>query len=106
MGVSYEANYGIGFQLNTKQLREKALEKCEGDIGLYLDNIVTPGIDWFQVGEGFYSGEDNDYFLEIVNPFSEGIEGLYDKREELFQVINCHGLEFSEFGLMGGLYVH
>jgi hypothetical protein len=60
MGVDYSGNYGIGIQ------------------------VYTPD---FEIGEGNYTGDNDDIYIVIDNPFEDGYCALGEKANKLIEFL-------------------
>lgn len=109
MGVDYDAKYGIGYEICPNHDNECDYEYF--DIESYLDDIVNKYSDilkltYFQTGEGDYTGDTNEYYLCVKNPFKDGYD-LTKIKNKLDKIIRDEGLEtVGKFGLVGGLHVY
>lgn len=65
MGVDYHANYGLGFQVNLEELRKLFPEAEEEGLDPIEYLELPEDCYWFSTGEGFYTGEEDDYFICI-----------------------------------------
>lgn len=104
MGVDYSGHHGIGVKIYTKELEEES-EYFE-DFLTYLDDIVTEDYFYFEVGDCNYSGEDNDLYLCIKDPFNGGLE-LFNKRvNDLFLFLKENEIEHEkQISSVGGLEI-
>lgn len=109
MGVDYSAHRGIGIAIQSIDFDDENLEKeiaeleCMSEV---LDDKLNEKYGWFEVGEGNYTGKENDYYVEIISPFAQGLNNLETDRDELLKHLIDVGLTPSgEFGLIGGLEV-
>lgn len=98
MGVDYTGHYGIGVEVDTKDE--------EDDIYDLMDDKLNEAYEWFSVGEGNYTGEKNQIFVVIKDPFEDGFAELEAKKDKLLAHIEDIELEaIGEFGAVGGLEV-
>ena len=108
MGVDYTANYGIGVKLESLDFEELNLEDIEC-MDEYLDELPEPeGIEteYFEVGEGSYTGEDNDYYLCIKSPMNEGVRELKKKIDLFGNYLRRNNIKYvGKVDLVGGLNV-
>ena len=110
MGVDYTGHYGIGIEVELIDFEDESLSgeirelECMGE---FLDERLDEDkYCWFSVGGGTYTGEDNAYFIEIIEPFSDGLDNLSKKRDELLAHLKSIGLTpKGEFGAIGGLEI-
>ena len=99
MGVEYYANYGIGYKVVEKE------EELEDGLAGYLYGKVGDAFEHFEVGEGSYTGETNDFYIVIKNAFKDGLD-LTEKKAQLDEELKrLKLLPDSEFGDVGGLFV-
>lgn len=103
MGVDYTANYGIGFQVNVPDYDE--LEEMNLDLDSYLSDILPSNTSYFEVGQGNYTGEQNDYYVILDD--DEINESLLERCEELRAKLLSEGLISSDnkVSVVGGLNV-
>tara|TARA_R110000803_G_scaffold10007_7_gene31113 strand:+ start:1898 stop:2227 length:330 start_codon:yes stop_codon:yes gene_type:complete len=108
MGVDYTANYGIGVKLESLDFEELNLEDI-GCMDEYLDELPKPdGIEteYFEVGQGSYTGEDNDYYLCIKSPMSEGVKVLKTKVDLFKNYLRRNDIKYvGEVDCVGGLNI-
>lgn len=104
MGVDYTGNYGIGVKVLKKQFEEES-EYYE-DFNTYLDDVLeNTNYYYFEVGEGSYTGEDNDFYICISNPFQDGLN-IKDKVFAFYKFLQDNNIEFEgEFDEVGGLLI-
>jgi len=104
MGVDYTGNYGIGVKVLKKEFEEES-EYYE-DFNTYLDDILeNTNYYYFEVGEGSYTGEDNDFYICISNPFEDGLN-IKDKVFAFYSFLRENNIEFEgEFNEVGGLLI-
>lgn len=107
MGVDYSGHYGIGQQIKVVDFDEN--EKPRG-FEEYLYELFdkkdeTKGFSFFKVGEGNYTGKQDDLFIEVDNVFSDGLD-LTGKKKLFDEFIKKHNFEtIGVFGLIGGIEV-
>lgn len=103
MGVDYTGQYGIGYEVEYVEHTD-----ADGDdLGMadFLDESLSDGFEWFQVGNGSYSGRPDRYFVAIEKPFDGGLD-LTNKKKSLDAELERIGLTpIGEFNVIGGLYV-
>lgn len=105
MGVDYTAHYGIGVQIGTIDFDEYA--ELEYMVDYLEEKLDLEKYGYFEVGESNYGGDDNDFYVEVKEPFANGLSGLEPKRDELLKHLEKIGLTvIGEFGLIGGLEIH
>ena len=108
MGVDYTANYGIGVKLQEVDFEELNLEdvECMDD---YLEELPEPeGIqtEYFEVGSGSYTGEDNTYYLCIKHPMKEGVKALKTKVDLFKNYLRRNDIRyFGDVDCVGGLNI-
>jgi hypothetical protein len=105
MGVDYTGNYGIGVRILTPDLDED--EQYQGDTISWIDDILaSTDYSYFEVGSANYSGEENDIYVTIDNPFENGYCGLEEKANNLIQFLQDKGIEFEgTVDVVGGLEI-
>lgn len=110
MGVDYTGHYGIGIKIELIDFDDENLDKEIAELEC-MSEVLEEKLDgdkysWFEVGQGNYTGKDNDYYIEVDEPFKDGLNNLEEKRDELLKHLKEIGLEPSgEFGVVGGLEV-
>jgi len=104
MGVDYDANFGIGYRLKNKFFEDDENGE-EFDMESYLDDVITDDFRYFKTGSGSYTGEENEYYLVIKNPFETGLD-LTEKKKLLDDFLAKNDLEVDgDFDVVGGLHV-
>ncbi len=105
MGVDYSGNYGIGVQIKRTEFEEE--HKYYDDFLGYLEEKIDDApYFYFEVGEGMYTGEENELYICIDNPFSNGYCGLEDKVNRLYSFLRANEIEWDgEVDVVGGLEV-
>lgn len=111
MGVDYTGHYGIGLQIEPIDFEDENLSSEIAELEVMseflYEKLEDDRFDWFEVGQGNYTGEDNDFYIEIREPFADGIESLAKKEQELRDYIKSLGLKAKgEFGAIGGLEMY
>ena len=101
MSVDYTGNYGIGYEVIFGE------DICDEDMsdGLidYIDNQIGDNFSCFEVGSGNYTGEDNDVYIVLKNPFCDGLD-LSSKKIEIDNEIKRLKLEaIGDFDSVGGV---
>jgi len=106
MGVDHQSNYGIGVLIKRKEFEEG--HEYEDDFLTYLDDLLQDSsYEYFEVGEGSYTGEENDIYVVIKNPFENGYSGLNHKIDLLYKFLKEKEIEFdNEVDLVGGMHVY
>ena len=104
MGVDYSGHYGIGFKVLLPELPED--HEFFEDERFWLDDIIEKRFDWFEVGEGMYTGEDNEIYICIKDPFENGLD-ITEKTNELISFLNEYNIKFEgDINEVGGLEVY
>lgn len=99
MGVYYTSIFGIGYKIAEKVFED---DTCMDE---YLDDMCNDKFKYFQTGEGDYTGESNEWYVVLKNPFEKTLD-LTDQKNELYNFLTDNGIEIiGDFGLKGGLYV-
>ena len=102
MGVDYDANFGIGYEVGESYAISE--EELEEGLYEYLGENVGEDFEYFKTGND-YSGYNITYYLTIKDPFKDGLD-LTPKKEELDKEIKRLKLEtLSSFREVGGLHV-
>lgn len=104
MGVDYTGNYGIGIKIFIPELDENH-EYYNDEIG-YLESLLEDtSYSYFEVGEGSYTGNPNDYYIEIKNPFEDGYD-IQNKVNALMTFLDEKQIESEgRVDIIGGLNV-
>lgn len=105
MGVEYSGNYGIGVRVKDKEFEQES-EWFE-DFWGYLDDVLEDtSYSYFEVGEGSYTGESNDIYVCIDNPFDNGYD-IRDKVSAFKSFLAEKGIEYyGDVDEIGGLNVY
>lgn len=102
MGVDYEAKYGVGVKL-------AMLSEEENDMTYYCDELEHKSKGRFacvEVGCGDYSGEDNEFYICLKNPFENGGGGVSEKICELNRFLKENNVKtVGTIDVVGGLYM-
>lgn len=105
MGVDYSPNYGIGFRVIDTRPEEDKEEVCFVEL-LYEEVDFGEDFEWFEIGDGDYTGEDNWYYVCLTDPFKYGLD-LTKQKENLEKFLKQNNIKTKgEFGLVGGLLIH
>ena len=100
MGVDYTPRFGIGYKI-----AEKVFENEDNCMDKYLDDLCKYKFKHFETGYGCYTGEKNEYYVVLKNPFEKTLD-LTEQKDELYNFLTDNGIEIIEdFGLQGGLQV-
>lgn len=104
MGVDYSGNYGVGVKIFTPDLDED--EDYDGDVMSWIDDVLKGTIySFFEVGNGSYTGEENEICVCIDNPFSDGFD-ITDKVSALKFFLAEKGIEYyDDVDVVGGLNI-
>lgn len=105
MGVDYDAHYGLGVKIEFKEFPED--HEYEGDFWGYLDDLFEgTEYDHFQVGDGSYTGTEDDFYVVIDNPFINGFAEAEKKAKDLLLFLDKHEIKYEgKVDLVGGLRV-
>lgn len=106
MGVDYSARFGLGFKVNFK---EDIVNEEYGEVEDEFEYLqwLAEGTDFrtFEIGEGSYTGEQNDMYVVLKDPFDKR-DGLYTKELELKTFLDKNGICYEgEFDVVGGLHI-
>lgn len=103
MGIDYDANFGIGYEVEEGEEIKDSSDLEEG-LQEYLYSELGDGFSSFEVGSA-YSGRIDGVFIVIKEPFKDGLD-LTNAKARLDKEINRLGLKAKgEFREVGGLYV-
>ena len=105
MGVDYSGNYGVGIQVYLPDFEEDE-EWWDDSLG-YLESILKDtSYSYFQVGDGNWTGVEDDIYVVIDNPFEDGYCALGEKVDKLIQFLQENKLEFEgSVDVVGGLRI-
>ena len=110
MGVEYDANFGLGYQISEDQIERLTEdpvwdEKWDGDAGCWLDNLLEGSpYSWIEWGDSNYTGDANSYAITLCHSLVETVQKDLMK---LMQFMVYAGLRLedpSDF-CPGGLHV-
>lgn len=77
MGVDYNANFGIGYKVVDARTEEQ-IEEVE--FLYYLEEELEKTDYWcFETGDGWYTGNENEFFVVLKEPFKNGVDLTEDK---------------------------
>jgi hypothetical protein len=105
MGVDYSGNYGIGIQVYTPDF-EEGDDYYEDELG-YIESILkSTNYSYFETGEGSYSGDIDDIYIIIDNPFEDGYCALGEKADKLIEFLQENNMRFEgKVDVVGGLRI-
>lgn len=105
MGVDYTGNYGIGIQVFMPEF-EEGHEYYEYSEDEWLEDILfNTEYSYFEVGSGAYSGNRNQFYIEINNPFENGYN-IQDKVDKLMDFLKTNDIPYEgKVNVIGGLNV-
>ncbi len=75
----------------------------------YLDDTLTDDdpYNYFEVGSGDYTGEENDWYLCINEPFENGIEGFVKKVDDFKNFLSKNNISYEgDVDCVGGLNIY
>jgi len=101
MGVDTSASFGIGAKVTgfKKEYNDEKISFEEN-----LDNLLDESIYTYEVVGGCdYSGNPNDLYVNIPNPFKDGFD-ITEKVKKLKLFCEEKGIEIEGVDLYGGLY--
>lgn len=105
MGVDYSGNYGIGIQVYLSDFEEED-DYYEDDLGYIESCLENTNYSYFEVGSGNYSGETDDIYIIIDNPFEDGYCTLGEKADKLIQFLQENNISFEgKVDVVGGLRI-
>ena len=109
MGVDYTANYGIGVELISLDFDELDMDDMEY-MDEYLEELPKPDniqIEYFEVGQGNYTGEDNTFFLCVKASLTDGETEFKRKISVFKEYLEDNKIEYKgEVDFVGGLLIH
>jgi hypothetical protein len=101
MSVDYDANYGIGYQVDAE---ESLLEAFDGPLIEYIDSELGSDFISFEVGS-YMTGDITGTYVAIKDPFSDGLD-LSSKKEKLDAELKRLNVQATgDFGQHGGLLI-
>ncbi len=109
MGVDYKGNYGIGVEILFDFDESEDFEYMDEYLEHLTELSKTVGLDtdYFEVGEASYSGGENDFYLIIKNPFSDGVHGLSNKVITFIEFLKSNDVDYvGNVDCVGGLNVY
>ncbi len=102
MGVDYEANYGIGYEVEAgKEIDDSALED---GLAEYLYGEVGDEFSHFETGS-YMTGNMTGTYLTLKEPFKNGLDLTEGKALLDKEVIRLKLETSGEFGEVGGLLI-
>lgn len=113
MSVDYSAGAGIGYEITKEITKESTRELIKKDWYDEIDEFIRCFFDdsddnckVFEVGEGSYTGDDNELFLVTKTEIDKSTD-LKEIKKELDSIVEKYGfVVVGEFGLHWGLEVH
>jgi len=105
MGVDYTGNFGIGFKIDNNIDFDEDPRFCDYDcMTEYIEDKIHEDYNFFEVGNGAYTGEEDDFYVVLKNPFKNGcnlIKAKGDLREYIALELN---LDIDgDFDCFGGI---
>lgn len=106
MGVDHTANCGLGYKL-VRPTEQELEEKYNDDIYDWVESLDgIEGVDTFDVGDEAYSGDENDWYIVMEDPFKDGGAALPLKIWEFEKLLKKNGIKVEgEFNLHSGVCV-
>lgn len=101
MGIDYDANFGIGYEVEASDAAKDS-EEFEDGLGDYLYNAAN-GVESLTCGS-YYSG-DCTHFLVIRDPFKDGLDLTKGKSDLEDEIKRLKLITVGEFGEVGGVLV-
>lgn len=103
MGVDYTGNYGVGIKIQLPIFDEE--HEYYEDEESWLDQILGEEYSYFDIGAGSYTGEENEFYVCLKNPFKDGYN-ITEKVERLKTFLSENGIKsFGEVDEVGGLLI-
>jgi len=108
MGVDYDANYGIGVWLTDIDFSER--KESIDNMYDYIENLPESKdieTEYFEIGSGAYSGEDNPICLCIKEELvKENIKNLGPLIDMFTSYLKENKIKYKgEVGLIGGIHI-
>lgn len=105
MGVDYDGNYGLGYKITLPEFEEDH-EYFEDPIGFIDNALEDSNYGFFQIGDGAYSGNEDDVYIILDEPFEDGNLDVTQKAKDLKEYILSKNIEIEgDFDIYGGLRV-
>jgi hypothetical protein len=106
MGVDYSGNYGIGIQVALPDFEEDS-DWYEDELGFLESILLGTNYYYFEVGEGSYTGNTDNIYICIDNPFKDGYCALGYKSDVLIKFLQENKIEFyGTIDVVGGLRIY
>jgi hypothetical protein len=103
MGVDYTGLYGVGIKIQLPTFDEE--HEFYEDEESWLDQILGEEYSYFDVGAGSYTGESNEFYVCLKNPFKDGYN-ILDKVVKLKKFLSDNEIKFfGEVDEVGGLLI-
>jgi hypothetical protein len=100
MGVDYRSRFGIGYKISEKVFEDDTY------MDQYLDDLCKDKYTYFETGEGSYTGNSNEWYVVLKNPFEKTLD-LSEQKDTLYNFLTDNNIEIiGDFGLQGGLHVY
>lgn len=111
MGVDYKASFGLGVEIKNFEFKKALLlpeDPPDLDICELMESFTVPNdLRLLESGDGGYTGDDNEYYIVLKDPLSNGISGLKEKSDYLISWVRDQGFTTpDEIELVGGLHVY
>lgn len=104
MGVDYTSHYGVGIKIQLPTFEEE--HEYYQDEESWLDQTLGEEYDYFDIGEGSYTGEENEFYVCLKNPFKDGYD-ITERVREMKTFLFDNNIEFfGEVDEVGGLLIH
>lgn len=104
MGTTYNANYGIGYEVQASDRLEENEDNSKYGLSAYLEDYLMEEFESFKTITEY--GLLVSSYIVITNPFSKGLDLTWVK-EALEYEMNRLGVEpIGELNSVGGMYVY
>lgn len=101
MGVDYDANFGIGIELQKMCFDDNE----EWDMDEYLEDLLedTP-YTYSKYGSENYTGKENTYLILFKDPFADGYN-ITKKVFDMKKFLKKNKIKFEKIDIVGGLLI-
>ena len=105
MGIDYQHNYGIGYEVvaSSKLLEEE--EDLEFGLEGYLEAYVGEGFTIFSTNSG-YGTEVEGIYIVMDKPFSKGLALTWTRKALEYEMTRLGVEPVGELDVVGGMYVY
>lgn len=96
MGVDYTGHFGMGVKI----------KKVLGTFDCLYDDLDDSHYEFFEVGSGAYTGNENDFYVKVKTPIHTALDFQIWKKRLLEHLKEIDLEPDGEFGAVGGLEIH